>query len=132
MKCNFMNFIRFFIYYLSFFFCSVVLSSPSTSSYQHLLVSGTNFTVRYNVYFPASSGWSIEKITVGLDLISANRFLSNSISAACPALGVTLMKIPVGAYNSVDDLFLFIYLFVYLFFYFFIYLFVSFFIYLFI
>ena len=90
-------------------------SSSSSSSSRHLLGSGTNFTVRYNIYFPVSSGWSFEKITVGLDLISANRFLSKTISAAFPALGFTVVKIPVGAYNSIVFICLFIYLFVCLF-----------------
>ena len=80
----------------------MVLFSPScsSSSSYHLLLASTNFTVRYNVYFPASSGWSLEKIIAGLDLISTNHVLSNAISSALPALGVIAVNIPIGAYDS--------------------------------
>ena len=87
---------------ISFLFFSVVLFSPScsSSSSYHLLLASTNFTVRYNVYFPASSGWSLEKIIAGLDLISTNHVLSNAISSGLPTLGVIAVNIPIGAYNS--------------------------------
>ena len=94
--------ISFFFLLFYFIFFSVVLFSPScsSSSSYHILLASTNFTVRYNVYFPASSGWSLEKIIAGLDLISTNHVLSNAISRALPALGVIAVNIPIGAYDS--------------------------------
>lgn len=87
----------FFIFLFYFRFCSVVTSS--SSSYRFVLRS-TSFTVFYTLFLPASSGLSITKITTGLNLISSNRALSDSVTSALPLLGVAVANTPIGTYDS--------------------------------